>query len=54
MKFHNIEQNSEQWDNLRLGKFTASTFGDLFMAPTTLGYKRTLARIAYERITGEQ
>ena len=53
MKFYNIDQNSEEWDGLRLGKFTASTFSDLFMAKTTAGYQKAIIKVAYERVTGE-
>lgn len=52
MKFYDIDQNSEDWDELRLGKFTASTFSDLFMKPDTLGFQKAIAKVAYERITG--
>jgi hypothetical protein len=50
---HAIEQNGEEWDALRLGKFTASTFSDLFMTKTTAGYKKAIIKVAYERVTGE-
>ena len=53
MKHHNIEQNSEEWDALRLGKFTASTFSDLFMAKTTKGYQNAIIKVAFERVIGE-
>lgn len=53
MIYHDVEQNSEEWNALRLGKFTASSANDLFMAPTTKGFKDTIIRVAYERITGE-
>ena len=53
MIFHNIDQNSEEWDSLRLGKFTASTFADLFMAKTTAGYRNAIIKVAFERVTGE-
>lgn len=53
MIHHAIDQNSEEWDALRLGKFTASTFSDLFMAKTTAGYKKAIIKVAYERVTGE-
>jgi hypothetical protein len=52
-KFYDIDQNSENWDLLRLGKFTASTFSDLFMARSTAGYKKAIIKVAYERVTGE-
>ena len=50
---YDIEQNSEQWDTLRLGKFTASTFGDLFMDKKTAGYRNAIIKVAYERVTGD-
>jgi hypothetical protein len=52
MKFYDVEQNSPEWDALRLGKFTASTFNDLFMDPKTKGYKEAIAKVVGERITG--
>jgi len=53
MIYHDIDQNSEEWDALRLGKFTASTFTDLFMAKTTAGYKKVIRKVVFERLTGE-
>ncbi len=53
MIHHAIEQNSEEWDSLRLGKFTASTFSDLFMGKDTKGYQNAIIKVAFERVTGE-
>ena len=53
MKFYDIDQNSEEWDGLRLGKFTASTFSDLFMDRKTAGYQKAIIKVAFERVTGE-
>jgi hypothetical protein len=53
MIHHEIDQNSEEWDALRLGKFTASTFADLFMKKETAGYKKAIIKVAFERVTGE-
>ena len=53
MIHHAIDQNSEQWDALRLGKFTASTFSDLFSAKTTATYQKAIIKVAFERVTGE-
>jgi hypothetical protein len=53
MIYHDIPQNSEEWDALRLGKFTASTFSDLFMGKDTAGYKKAIIKVAYEKVTGE-
>ena len=53
IKFHDIDQNSEQWDEVRRGKFTASSFSDLFMDKKTAGYQKAIIKVAYERVTGE-
>lgn len=52
MIFHNIEQNTPEWDIVRIGKFTASTFYDLFMKETTQGFQDALYKVAFERISG--
>jgi putative phage-type endonuclease len=53
MIWHDVSQNSEEWDELRRGKFTASSFSDLFMTKTTAGYKKAIRKVVYERLTGE-
>jgi len=53
MKHYDIDQNSDEWLALRLGKFTASTFGDLFMDKKTAGYRKAIIKVAFERVTGE-
>ena len=53
MKFHNIEQNSLEWSELRRGKFTASVFNDLFMKETTKTYQDVIYKIVYERLTSD-
>jgi hypothetical protein len=57
MIFHNVEQNTDEWQALRLGKATASNFacimaneGKAFGDPA----KRYALQIALERITGEK
>jgi len=54
MIFHDVEQNSPEWDALRIGKFTASNFSTLFMGEKTKGYRDLIYRVAYERFTGEK
>lgn len=54
MKHHKIEQNTEEWMSLRMGKFTASSFKDLFMKETTAGYQNAINKVVFERLTGEQ
>ena len=51
---HLIEQNTDEWMELRRGKFTASSFSDLFLKPTTAGYRNAIFKVVYERLTGEQ
>jgi hypothetical protein len=51
--YSDIIQNSPEWDSLRRGKFTASTFGDLFMAKTTKGFQEAINKVVFERIAGE-
>lgn len=53
MIIHNVIQGTPEWHAVRLGKFTASKFGDLMMAKTTAGYEKAIARVVYERLTGE-
>ena len=53
MIFHDIEQNSEAWMDLRRGKFTCSKFGDLFMSKNTAGYRNAIYQVVFERLTGE-
>lgn len=53
MIHHEIDQNSEEWLALRLGKFTASYFSDLFMKKETAGYRNAIIKVAFERVTGE-
>lgn len=50
--YHKVEQGTEEWFNLRLGRFTASTIKNLLMAPTTKGYQDEIKRIAFEIVTG--
>jgi len=52
-KFYNIQQNTDEWYNLRLGKFTASGFKDLFMSKSTAGYQKAIYRAVFEQITNE-
>jgi len=51
MKIHNIEQNTDEWFEVRKGKFTASTFKDLFSKPTTVAYEKAIYKPVFERLT---
>lgn len=57
MLFHNVEQNSPEWDALRLGKATASNFG-CFMANDGKAFgepaKKYALKIALERARGSK
>lgn len=53
MIHHMIDQNSEEWLNMRTGKFTASTFSDLFAKKETATYRNAIIKVAFERVTGE-
>lgn len=57
MIFHNVEQNSDTWFALRLGKVTASKFG-LIMANEGKAFgepaKRYALQLALERVTGKK
>jgi hypothetical protein len=56
-KFHDVEQNTDAWHALRLGKATASQFG-CFMANYGKEFgdpaKRYALQIALERLTGKK
>lgn len=51
--FHDIEQNTDEWMEVRRGKFTASSFKNLFATKSTAQYKKEVYRVAYEIVTGE-
>jgi len=51
--FYDIDQNSEDWDELRLKKFTASMASDLFMDKKTKGYQNAITKVAFEVVTGK-
>lgn len=57
MIFHDVEQNSDAWHELRLGKVTASNFGKI-MANATGPFgepaKRYALQLALERATGRK
>jgi len=51
--FHDINQNTDEWLELRRGKFTASTFKDLFMGAKTAGYEKAIYQPVFEKLTNE-
>lgn len=50
---YDIEQNSEEWSEIKLGMFSASTCTELLMDKNTKGYTSLISKIVEERITGE-
>lgn len=47
-----IEQGSEQWLQMRLGKLTASRMADVLAAKTTAARRNYMAQLVAERLTG--
>lgn len=47
-----IQQNTEQWLAIKVGKFSASIAADLLMDKKTSGYSNLIEKIVEERITG--
>ena len=52
--YHKVEQNTDEWLNMRIGRFTASTVKNLLMKVTTKGYQDEIKRVAFEIVTGTQ
>ena len=51
--YKDIVQNTDEWLNLRLGKFTASNASVLLSTRGDKGYKKLIREKVYERYTGE-
>ena len=52
-KFYDVQQNEEDWYDLRKGKITASMSSDLFAKPETKTYKNVITKVAFEIVTGK-
>ena len=52
--YKDIEQGSEEWLQLRLGKISCSNLGKLFTGGKGLTRNAYIEELAYERITGER
>lgn len=50
---YNMEQGTEEWLDIKRGKFSASNFSKLFMSETTQGYNDIINQIVFERVTGK-
>ncbi len=53
-KFIDVIQGTEEWFDLRKGKFTASMIKDLFMATSTKGYESAIYKVVFERLSGQR
>jgi len=53
MYYYDIQQNTDEWFDIKRGKFSASTAADLLMKPSTAGYQKLINKIVFERVTGE-
>ena len=51
---YDIEQNSDEWFEIKLKKFSASICPELLMDKSTKGYQGLINRIVEERITGQR
>lgn len=49
-----VMQNTDEWLDLRMGKFTASSFKNLFGKKELATYKNEVYRVAFEIVTGER
>jgi len=49
---HMMEQSSEAWHEIRLGRFTGTRIKNLMSAKSTLSYKDTITDVAVEILTG--
>lgn len=49
-EFIDVEQNTEEWFNLRLGRVTASKFKSLFSGRSTASWKGMIADCAFEHV----
>lgn len=47
-----IEQNTDEWIQIKVGKFSASTCSDLLMDKKAVGYTGLIQKITEEKITG--
>lgn len=50
--YQDIEQGSDLWKKIRLGKLTASRMSDVLAAKTTAARRNYMAQIVAERLTG--
>ena len=51
--FYDIIQGTDEWFDIKRGKFGASSAAELLMTPGTAGYQKLINKIVFERITGK-
>ena len=51
--FYDIIQGTDEWFDIKRGKFGASSAAELLMTPGTAGYQKLINRIVFERVTGK-
>lgn len=51
--FYNIVQGTDEWFDIKRGKFGASSAAELLMTPGTAGYQKLINKIVFERVTGK-
>ena len=49
-EFHNVEQRSEEWFNLRAGKITGSALSKVMSGTSTKGFTEIVNKLATERV----
>lgn len=54
MIYHWMEQGSEAWHEIKLGRFTGTRFALLMMGKLTAGYNNCIAEVAAEILTHEK
>ncbi len=54
MIIHKMDQGSEAWHSIKLGRFSGTRIGKLMMGKSTAGYQNTIAEVAAEIITKEK
>jgi len=52
-KFYDVQQNEDDWYDLRKGKITASMVADLFAKKETKTYQNVITKVAFEIVTGK-
>jgi hypothetical protein len=53
MIIHKMQQGSEAWHQIKLGRFSGTRIGKLLMGKSTSGYQNAIAEVAAEILTRE-